>query len=216
MKYIALFVILFLATFNCYAQDFGTTLLENSPFKNTFNSANVNKAISELSHIYKLNNGNASFVIVVDSLPLSSSEILDCAKAYLEEAYKNTKYEIENISTDNFFIIGRGEFCNFESYAAFPNQYSFTCEHRLRIDAKDGRARLCLYANEYNIHRINGNIEEDENVKISDVAPLNPDNDQSKKMYKKAFLALAKLAVCTLYEIRDELKSKQVVKVEEW
>ena len=35
-------------------------------------------------------------------------------------------------------------------------------------------------------------------------------------MYKKAFLALAKLAVCTLYEIRDELKSKQVVKVEEW
>lgn len=75
---------------------------------------------------------------------------------------------------------------------------------------------MCVYADEYDIRRTNGNIYEQKDVKITDVAPLNPDNGKAEKMYKKAFLAFAKLVVYTLYELRDELKSKQETKVEEW
>lgn len=216
MKHIAFAFVLLALGCNCWAQEFGSTILENSPFKNTFNSSNVEKAISELSGIYKVEDGKVYFTIIVDSLPLSSSEILDYTKNYLEEAYRHSKYEITHLNTEKSIVIGSGEFFNFETYAIFPNQYSFTCKHFIRIDTKEGRARLCVYADVYDVRRTNGNIYEQKDVKIADVAPLNPDNDKAKKMYKKAFLAFAKLVVHTLYEIRDELKSKQETKVEEW
>lgn len=216
MKHIALAIILLMLGCKCQAQEFGSTILQNSPFKNTFNSSSVEDAISELSSIYKVEDGKVTFTIIVDSLPLSSSEILDYAKEYLEEVYQHSKYEIVHLNTEKSLVIGSGEFFNFEQYAIFPNQYSFTCKHFLRIDTKEGRARLCVYADEYDIRRTNGNIYEQKDVKITDVAPLNPDNGKAEKMYKKAFLAFAKLVVYTLYELRDELKSKQETKVEEW
>lgn len=84
MKHIAFAFVLLALGCNCWAQEFSSTILENSPFKNTFNSSNVEKAISELSSIYKVEDGKVYFTIIVDSLPLSSSEILDYTKSYLE------------------------------------------------------------------------------------------------------------------------------------
>ncbi len=206
-------LLLLLVSGNAYAQN---SILDNSPFKNTFNSSRVEEAIRELSDIWKVDDKGVSFVITVDSLSLSSSEIIAYSKEYLEEAYQYSKYNIENVNTERAFVIGRGEFNNFETYAAFPNQYSFNCEHHLRIDAKEGRARICFIVTEYDLLRINGNISERNKIKVKDVSPADPNADSSRKMYNKAFLAMAKLAVSTLYDIRETLKSKVAVTVEDW
>lgn len=191
-------------------------ILRNSPFKNTFNSSAVEEAIRELSDIWRVDDNGVSFVITVDSLPLSASEILAYSKEYLEEAYQFSKYEIEVLNTEKAFVIGKGEFNNFETYAAFPNQYTFNCEHHLRIDAKQGRARICFIVTEYDQLRTNGNKGERGKIKVKDVSPANPDAETSRKMYNKVFLAMSKLAVSTLYDIREMLCSKMSSEVEDW
>lgn len=213
MKDTIIILLLLLATGSAHAQN---AILRNSPFKNTFNSSAVEQSIRELSDVWKADGNGVTFVITVDSLPLSSSEILAYAREYLEEAYQFSKYEIENLNTEKAFVIGKGEFNNFETYAAFPNQYTFNCEHHLRIDAKEGRARICFMVTEYDLLRTNGNKDERNKIKVKDVSPANPNAETSHKMYNKAFLSMAKLAITTLYDIREMLKSKVTSEVEDW
>ena len=214
MKKINVIFILLFVVCCVYAQDPVNSILKNSSFKNIFNSNNVEQSIKQLSDIWKADGNGVSFVLIVDSLPLSSSEIISYSKKYLEDAYRPSKYEIENLNPDNL-VIGKGAFNNFESYAAFPNQYTFNCVYHMRIDAKQGRARICFSLTEYDLIRINGNINENRIVKVKDVSPLNPDSD-SRKMYNKAFLSMAKLAVSTLYDIREMLKSKSSTQAVDW
>lgn len=204
-----------LVTCNLQAQDPINSILKNSPFKNTFNSSSVEQSIRELSDIWKVDKDGISFVITVDSLVISPDEIINYAKEYLEEAYRPSKYSIENLNTEKRFVIGAGEFNNFESYAAFPNQYSFNCEHKLRVDAKEGRARISLSFTDYDVLRINGNINERTKIKVKEVSPANPNSDSSK-MYNKAFLSVAKLAITTLYDIREMLYTKNSDESIDW
>lgn len=210
-------IIALLFVFCCAnAQNAKNSILKNSPFKNTFNSENVEQSIRELSDIWKADANGVSFVITVDSLPLSPSEIIKYSKEYLEEAYRPSKYEIETLDDEKYLVIGKGAFNNFESYAAFPNQYTFNCEHRIRIDAKQGRARLCFSMTDYDVIKINGNKNERNLVKVKDVSPVNTNADTSRKMYNKAFLSMAKLAITTLYDIKDMLKSKTTIETVDW
>lgn len=210
-------IITLLFVFCCAnAQNAKNSILKNSPFKNTFNSENVEQSIRELSDIWKADANGVSFVITVDSLPLSPSEIIKYSKEYLEEAYRPSKYEIETLDDEKYLVIGKGAFNNFESYAAFPNQYTFNCEHHIRIDAKQGRARLCFSMTDYDIIKINGNKNERNLVKVKDVSPVNTNADTSRKMYNKAFLSMAKLAITTLYDIKDMLKSKTTIETVDW
>lgn len=215
MKNFSLIILSLIISCCAYAQD-PLNILKNSPFKNTFNSGNVEKAIEELSDVWKIEGNGVSFIITVENLPLSASEILDCAKEYLEEAYRPSKYEIENLNTEKSFVIGKGEFNNFETYSAFPNQYSFNCEHHIRIDAKEGRARLCFSVNEYEYIRTNGNKNERVKIKVKEVSPADPNADSSRKMYNKVFLSMAKLAMSTLYDIQETLKSRSSADVGDW
>ena len=128
----------------------------------------------------------------------------------------NTYIEIETLDDEKYLVIGKGAFNNFESYAAFPNQYTFNCEHHIRIDAKQGRARLCFNMTDYDIIKINGNKNERNLVKVKDVSPVNTNADTSRKMYNKAFLLMAKLAITTLYDIKDMLKSKTTMETLDW
>lgn len=211
------FAFLFLSI-SCYAlaQNPISSILKNSPFRNTFNSNNVEKSICELSDVWKIDGNGVSFVITVDSLSLSASEILAYSTEYFEEAYRPSKYEIETVNKEKLFVIGKGEFNNFESYAAFPNQYSFNCEHKLRVDAKEGRARLCFTVFEYDVLRINGNNNERKKINVMDVYPANPNEDSSRKMYGKVFLTMAKFAMGTLLDLQETLKSKQSSVIEDW
>lgn len=194
------------------AQEF----LKNSPFKNTFNTKDVQKAIEKLKECYKVENGGVSFIQIIDSLPHNASAIHSFAAEYFDETYKITKYEVRQNNPEKCFIIGEGEFNSFESYAAYPNQYIFTCNPDLRIDAKDGRVRLCIYVKEYKQIRSNGNIREEKEVNVTDVSPVNPDNDDSEKMYNKVFLALAQKAFEVFEDFSDFIHDKRSEDIEDW
>lgn len=216
MKKLIIVLLSFFLACGAYAQDSKGSVFKNTPFKNTFNSSNVDGAIQELKSVWKADANGVTFVMTVDSLPLSSSEIIAYSKEYLEEAYRPSKYEIETVNTEKSFVVGEGEFVNFETYAAFPNNYSFDCPHHIRIDAKEGRARISLIVTEYEVVRNNGNIVERTNVKLKDVSPANPDADNSRKMYNKIFLAMAKLVMETMYDFENELRSKMSSTTEDW
>lgn len=194
------------------AQDF----LKNTPFKNTFNARNVEKAIEGLKDYYKVENGGVSFIQIIDSLSHSASSIYGFAGEYFEETYKITKYEVQQNNAEKAFIIGEGEFNAFESYAAYPNQYTFTCNPSLRIDAKDGKARVCVSVRKYHQIRTNGNIREEKDVDITDVSPVNPGNGESEKMYNKVFLALARKALEVFEDFSDFIHNKQSEDIEDW
>lgn len=216
MKKLIIILLSFFLACGAYAQDSKGSVLKKTPFKNTFNMANVEDAIGDLRSMWKADANGVTFALTVDSLPLSASEILAYAKEYLEEAYRPSKYEVETVNTEKAFVIGEGEFVNFETYAAFPNNYSFDCPHHVRIDAKEGRARISVVITEYEVLRNNGNIAERTNVKIKDVSPVNPDSDSSHKMYNKVFLAMAKLIMETMYDFQDEIRSKMSSETEDW
>lgn len=172
------------------AQEF----LKNSPFKNTFNAKDVQKAIDKIKDCYKVENGAVSFIQTIDDLPHKATTVYPYALKYMTESYKITKYKILQNNPERGFVIGEGEFNAFESYAAYPNQYLFTCNPSLRIDAQDGVIRVCVSVKSYDQIRTNGNIKEDKDINVVDVSPINPDNDDSKKMYNKVFLSLAFIA----------------------
>ena len=189
---------------------------KSSPFKNTFNTKDVQKAIEGMKDYYKVENGGVSFIQIIDSLPHNASSIYAFAVEYFEETYKITKYEVRQNNAEKAFITGEGEFNAFEKYAAYPNQYTFTCNPTLRIDAKDGKARVCVSVKEYHQIRTNGNIKEEKDVDIADVSPINQGNDDSEKMYNKVFLALAKKALEIFEDFSDFIDNKQAEDIEDW
>lgn len=85
-----------------------------------------------------------------------------------------------------------------------------------RVDAKEGRARLCFTVFEYDVLRINGNNNERKKINVMDVYPSNPNEDSSRKMYGKVFLTMAKFAMGTLLDLQETLKSKQSSVIEDW
>ena len=195
---------------------FTQNILKNTPLKNTFNMKDVEKAIEGMKEYYKVENGGVSFIQVIDSLPHDASSIHAFSAEYLNETYKITKYKILQENQENKFIIGEGEFNAFEVFAAYPNQYTFTCKPSLRIDAKDGRVRICVSVKNYEQIRTNGNIKEDKSVNLPDISPLNPNNDEHRKMYNKVFLAFAKKAVEVIQDFSDYIHNKQSDNVGDW
>ena len=190
--------------------------LKNSPLKNTFNTSDVKSAIEGMKDTYKVENGGVSFIQIVDSLPHNAAAIYGFAVEYLNETYKITKYEILQENPDKCFIIGEGEFNAFETYAIYPHQYTFTCNPTLRIDAKDGKARVCISLKQYNQLRTNGNIREEKKVNVTDVSPLNADSDESEKMYNKIFLAFAKKTLEVFEDFEEFIRNKQSEDIGEW
>lgn len=189
--------------------------LKNTPFKNTFNQGDVKKAINALSDFYRVENDEVHFVQIVDSLPLKAPEVYNFTAEYMKDAYKITKYDIIQDNPEKGMIIGRGEFNAFESYAAFPNQYTFTCNPILRIDVKDGKARVCVIIKTYAQIRVNGNVKEDKEVKLIDVSPINSVSE-SEKMYNKVFLAVAKKALDVVSEYEEFIRGKQSDDIGDW
>ena len=190
--------------------------LRKSLLKNTFNTNDVKDAIEKMKDIYKVENGGVSFIQIVDSLPHNAAAIYAFATEYMNETYKITKYEILQENPDKRFIIGEGEFNAFESYAAYANQYTFTCNPTLRIDAKDGKARVCVSLKKYEQIRTNGNIREEKDVNVTDVSPLSPGNDDSEKMYNKVFLAFARKTLEVFEDFEEFIRDKQSEDIGEW
>ncbi len=160
---------------------------------------------------------NIVFSQIIEGLPLQKGEILDVARRYLQEAYKETKYKIIIDSPDKGIVAGEGVYLQFHEANYTPYAYFLDAPFTLRIDAKDGRARLSVITDYYTGKRININKTSEIKDRICDFAPINDEETEHKKLYTKAFSALHHKASITIAEIAEVLRSAHTAASEdEW
>jgi hypothetical protein len=152
-------------------------------------------------------NGDVVVVKVVEGLALQRHEIYIAALKYLENAYKDTKYKIVINSPENGVVTGEGEYLQFHDDRIFPSSYFLNAPITLRVEAKDGRARISVILSYYTGKRLNINTSEDIHDRISEFQPVNERQTERRKLYNAAFPVLFQKAQKTLNEVEEVLKS---------
>lgn len=150
--------------------------------------------------------GNLVFCTVLENLPLSQSDIYMVSCDYLRNAYRDTRYKIVEDLAEKGRVIGAGVFESFFQSNSLTKGVIFNAPFHLRIDAKDGRARIQLIARNYNQVVLNdfGGKEKVE-VPISTAQPFSEQNNQ--KIYRNAFESLHEKAHKTILAVKDALDS---------
>lgn len=151
-------------------------------------------------------NGNIVVSRTVEGLSGAAGDLYAAAKKYLQESYQVTRYEITTDAPDQGTVVGKGTFLNFHRVTILLNSYTLSAEFTLRIDAKEGRARITLSAHNYTGTRQNNNKTEELCDAIADFAPVNTVNEEKKKLYTKAFPVLVECMTSTVDEVEAELR----------
>lgn len=152
-------------------------------------------------------NGDIMISQIVDGLAIQKNEILSVALKYMEDAYKDTKYKIVINSLENGVVAGEGEYLQFHEDRIFPSSYFLNAPITLRVDAKDGRARISVILSYYTGKRTNINTSEDIRDRISEYQPVNESQTERRKLYNAAFPVLFQKAQKTIKEVEEVLKS---------
>lgn len=152
-------------------------------------------------------NGDVVVAKVVEGLALQRHEIYLAALKYMEDAYKDTKYKIVVNSPENGVVAGEGMYQMFHEANYFPYSYFLDAPILLRVDAKDGRARVSITLSYYTGKRSNINETIDIHDRISDYQPVKEDEAEHRKLYTKAFPVLYAKVQKTIGEVVEVLKS---------
>ena len=151
--------------------------------------------------------GNVVEYKIVEGLALQRDDIYLAALKYLENAYKDTKYKIVINSKENGVVAGEGEYLQFHEDNFFPYSYFLNAPFTLRVDTKDGRAKLSIILSNYTGKRSNINESIDSHDQVSAFQPVNEDESEHRKLYTKAFQKLYEKISKTLNEVETVLKS---------
>ena len=151
--------------------------------------------------------GNVVVAKIVEGLALQRDDIYLAALKYLENAYKDTKYKIVINSKENGVVAGEGEYLQFHEDNFFPYSYFLNAPFTLRVDTKDGRAKLSIILSYYTGKRSNINESIDIHDQVSAFQPVNEDESEHRKLYTKAFHKLYEKILKTLNEVETVLKS---------
>ena len=151
--------------------------------------------------------GNVVVYKIVEGLALQRDDIYLAALKYLENAYKETKYKIVINSKENGVVAGEGEYLQFHEDNFFPYSYFLNAPFTLRVDTKDGRAKLSIILSYYTGKRSNINESIDIHDQVSAFQPVNEDESEHRKLYTKAFQKLYEKISKTLNEVETVLKS---------
>lgn len=93
-------------------------------------------------------NGNVSYVSVIESPKLSKTEIYNRASNYFVYNYGSGKSVIQTEDKELGRIVGKGLYKDVHIGISLITMY-VDCWHILRIDCKEGRARIILTLTEY-------------------------------------------------------------------
>lgn len=152
-------------------------------------------------------NGDVVIAKVVEGLSLNRQEVFQAGLKYLENAYKDTKYKIVINSLDNSVVAGEGKYMQFHEDKYFPYSYFLDAPFILRVDGKDGRARISITFSYYTGKRSNINETIDIHDRISDYQPVKEDEPEHRKLYSKAFPILLEKAQKTINEVETALRA---------
>lgn len=160
--------------------------------------------------------GNVTISKIVEGINANKTDIYSSARKYITNAYKVTKYRIVQEDADMGTIIGKGTFLNYCTLNIFPNTFYITSDFYLRIDAKEGRARISVYADEYGGQRQNINVTEEMHVHIADAPPIGSKVEENSRLYTKAFPLLIEQMQSVLGEVEETLSKAVSVTQDDW
>lgn len=152
-------------------------------------------------------NGNITYVKIVEVPGLSKDEIYSRANNYFVYNYGSGKSVIQTEDKEKGTLVGKGIFPVYEKYVVLGN---ITCKvnawHILRIDAKNGRARLILTLTNYEVFY----GAKSEEMQITSLYPFNEKamaTKAVKKMYLQSIINSNIAVLSTLNRIEDSLKN---------
>lgn len=159
---------------------------------------------------YKVNEAKQIVVqSLIDGLSLSKADIYNVAVDYMNNAYDPTKFIISTSDADHGTVVSDGTLVNFFDYQLGFNQYYLDMNFKLRVDAKDSRARISVIADTYSGKCIDGNKTAQVADKIAEFQPVCKSNDNKRAMYTKAFPTMLKNFKKIIEELSEKLKSSQ-------
>lgn len=136
-------------------------------------------------------NGNVTVLKVIEAPDLKKEEIFNRALNYFTYNYVSGKSVIQTQDKENGLIVGKGIYDNVHIGMSIITTY-VDAWHILRVDVKDGRARVIVTLTEYEKKIVGGNTPPSySNSKVAQEYPINPKGGQKTVMTKafyKAFL----------------------------
>lgn len=162
-------------------------------------------------------NNNVSIVKIIETPNLSKDEIFNRALNYFTYGYVYGRSTIQTQDRANGLIVGKGVF---EKVYRPVIKGDIDAWHVLRVDVKEGRARVIMTLTEYEQMRsTNEGIAVSSTItRISDAYPVNPKGGQ-KTVMTKAFYKSYHKAFDTLDAIDKAIKdgsTSKEIENEDW
>lgn len=162
--------------------------------------------LSEIAGKWQLDdNGNVTVVKVIEAPELKKDEIYNRALNYFTYNYVSGKSVIQTQDKENGLIVGKGKYDNIHIGMSLVTTY-VDAWHILRVDVKDGKARIMVTLTEYEKKIVGGNTPPSySTMKVAQEYPINPDGAQ-KTVMTKAFYKSFKKANDTLDAVEKAIK----------
>lgn len=137
-------------------------------------------------------NGNVTVVKVIEAPELKKDEIFNRALNYFTYNYVSGKSVIQTQDKENGLIVGKGIYDNVHIGMSLITTY-VDAWHILRVDVKDGRARVIVTLTEYEKKIVGGNTPPSySTMKVAQEYPINPKGRQKTVMTKAFYKAFQK------------------------
>lgn len=165
------------------------------------------KLLASIEGQWQLNDENQlEYTEVVEIPGVLQDDMFIKAKNYFVYNYNSGKDVIQSEARDRGMIIGKGIWPDVHvGYNLVTTKIS--AFHLLRVDCKDGKARVIITVTDYDIEVISSGSSPSENSQnpISSYFPIYP-KGMSKTVYGKAFYKTHMKALETIKEVAEALK----------
>lgn len=148
------------------------------------NGQSAKEMLKEIEGQYELDDiGNVTYTRVVAFDSMKKDEIYSRALAYFVYAYNSGKAVIQTQDKEAGTIIGKGIYPRVHTGMDITVTV-FDTEHILRVDAKDGKARMMVTLVQYNMTTSGGSVVSKNEMAVGMLAPF---TTKMKTMGAKAF-----------------------------
>ena len=178
-------------------------------------SSEIKDMLKEIDGQWSLDdNGNVTYQRIVEVPDMKKDEIYNRALMYFVYNYGSGKSVIQTQDKENGQIIGKGLYENLQTFSNGFGWVNLSTWHIVRVDVKDGKARVILTLTEYS-ENFKGSISSN-NVK--DYFPINKDGT-GKNNRGKAFYNSHMRAIATLNAVEKAIKegnTSKTIENKEW
>jgi hypothetical protein len=161
-------------------------------------------------------NGYVTYQKVVECSNLNKTRLYNRAMDYFVYNYRDVNSVIQNRDVANGIIVAKGVFKNVHSLTDVLLSNIIDTWHILKVEVKDGRARITFSLTHYDETVRGGELPDNHYLyPISVQYPFNP-NGYQKDLYEQAFHKSHLKALETIDLFEKALKEGGVTKKDEW